>query len=299
MLGSDQTSLGETFSYEVVPGYFIQTDDSSDPATVGPNPPAFGLKANTSTTYWSDFTNSIAKLQKEAPRGVKYAVCWFGPVMDRGGTMYPSRFTGRKPGTTIGPCWMEMRTSHGVVADPELTDLGKQQAQLAHDAWVTELAKKDPVPLPTKLFLSPLSRAASTLEITFRGILLGDKGSHGTMKPLIMENLREDIGEHTCDKRRTRTYLQGAYPDFCIEAGFTEEDELWTADHRETDDEISARLKAALDTIFGRLLSEDDTFFSITAHGGAITAALRVLGHRPYALATGGVILVVIKATRN
>ena len=39
--------------------------------------------------------------------------------------------------------------------------------------------------------------------------------------------------------------------------------------------------------------------FSITAHGGAIGASLRVLGHRAYSLPTGGVIPVVIKATRN
>ncbi|KAG9092343.1 hypothetical protein FS749_015813 [Ceratobasidium sp. UAMH 11750] len=297
MLGSDQTSLGEAFSYEVVPGYFVQTDDSSDPGTVGPNPPAFGLKANTSSTYWPDFKDSIAKLQKEALQGVKYAVCWFG----RHGQGWHNVSESIYGTQAWDDHWVMLDGDENFTwgPDPKLTDLGKQQAELAHDAWVTELAKKDPVPLPAKLFSSPLSRAASTLEITFRGILLGDKGSHGTMKPLIMENLREDIGEHTCDKRRTRTYLQGAYPDFCIEPEFTEEDELWTADHRETDDEISGRLKAALDTIFGRLLSEDDTFFSITAHGGAITAALRVLGHRPYALATGGVIPVVIKATRN
>ncbi|KAG8741091.1 hypothetical protein FRC10_003332 [Ceratobasidium sp. 414] len=231
---------GETFSYEVVPGYFVQTDDSSDPATVGPNPPAFGLKANTSATYWSDFKNGVAKLQKEAPRDNVAESVYGTQAWDNHWAMLDGDGS-----FTWGP-------------DPELTDLGKQQAQLAHDAWVTELAKKDPVPLPTKLFSSPLSRAASTLDITFRGILLGNKGSNDNVKPLIMENLREDIGEHTCDKRRTKTYLQNAYPDFSIEPGFTEEDELWTA-ARETHEEISARLKSALDGIFGQLLSEDDT----------------------------------------
>lgn len=37
------------------------------------------------------------------------------------------------------------------------------------------------------------------------------------------------------------------------------QDELWKADHRETDAEIDARLKLALDVIFSRLLDLDDT----------------------------------------
>ncbi|KAG8741092.1 hypothetical protein FRC10_003333 [Ceratobasidium sp. 414] len=291
---------GETFSYQVVPGYFIQTDSSTDPTVIGPNPPAFGLIANTSATYWSDFKSSIAKLQSRAPKD-NVAESFYGT---QAWDDYWSKLNG-DGNMTWGP-------------DAELTDLGKQQAQLAHNTWTTELAKKDPVPLPTKLFSSPMSRAASTLDITFNGVLLNVKGRHDIVQPYVMENLREVIGVHTCDKRRTKTYIHETYADFCIEPGFTEEDELWTADHRETDEEANIRLKAALDTIFGRLLSKHDTckldcisldhgpdtesgaiVISVTAHSGAIGAALRVLGHRPYSLPTGGVIPVVIKATQN
>ncbi|QRV96967.1 histidine phosphatase family containing protein [Ceratobasidium sp. AG-Ba] len=287
---------GETFSYQVVPGYFIQTDNSTDPSKVGPNPPAFGLKANTSATYWSDFKASISKLQREAPKGVRYAVCWFGRH-GQGWHNVAESFYGTQAWDDY---WSKLNGDGNMTWGPDalLTDLGKQQAQLAHNAWVTELAKKDPVPLPTKLFSSPMSRAASTLNITFSGVLVDVDGKHDIVKPYIMENLREIIGVHTCDERRTKTYLRKTY-DFRIEPGFTENDELWTADHRETDEEANTRLKAALDTIFGKLLSNHDTFFSITAHSGAIGAALRVLGHRQYSLPTGGVIPVVIKATQN
>ncbi|KAG8792078.1 hypothetical protein FRC12_007267 [Ceratobasidium sp. 428] len=288
---------GETFSYEVIPGYFVQTDITTDPAKIGANPPAFGLIANTSETYWSDFKASISKLQNEAPGNVKYAVFWFGRH-GQGWHNVAESFYGTEAWDDY---WSKLDGDGNMTwgPDAELTDLGKQQAQLAHNTWVTELAKKDPVPLPTKLFSSPMSRAASTLDITFNGVLLDVKGRHDIVQPYVMEGLREVIGVHTCDKRRTKKYIHKTYSDFCIEPGFTEEDELWTADHRETDQEADIRLKAALDTIFGRLLSKHDTFISVTAHSGAINTALRVLGHRPYSLPTGGVIPVVIKATQN
>lgn len=38
-------------------------------------------------------------------------------------------------------------TLNRIVADALLTDLGKQQATLAHNAWITERSKRDPVPL--------------------------------------------------------------------------------------------------------------------------------------------------------
>ena len=54
-------------------------------------------------------------------------------------------------------------------ADPELTQLGISQASHAHDAWKEELAFR--IPLPDKMYCSPLTRAIKTNEITFRGII--------------------------------------------------------------------------------------------------------------------------------
>ncbi|KAF8725001.1 RabGAP TBC, partial [Rhizoctonia solani] len=280
-----------------VPGYFIQTDPSTVPAAVGPNPPAFGLIANTSATYWSDFKANITKLQKNAPKKVKYAVFWFG----RHGQGWHNLAESTYGTAAWDDYWSKLNGDGNITWGPDalLTDLGKQQAQLAHNTWVTELGKPDPVPLPTKLLSSPMSRAASTLDITFTGILLTEPGKKDKVRPYVMEGLREVLGVHTCDKRRTKTYIRQTYKDFGIEPGFTEEDELWTADHRETNTETDARLRRTLDTIFDRLLSPKDTFISVTAHSGAISSALRVLGHRAYSLPTGGVIPVVIKATEN
>lgn len=57
-------------------------------------------------------------------------------------------------------------------------------------------------------------------------------------------------GVHTCDKRSPRTYITEMFPQFEIEAGFTEADELWRSGDRETEQELTARLGEALDEIF-------------------------------------------------
>jgi hypothetical protein len=59
------------------------------------------------------------------------------------------------------------------------------------------------------------------------------------------------MGVHTCDKRQTKTYIQDTYGDIMeIVPRFEEEDELWQANHRETDEELDTRTKVALDFIF-------------------------------------------------
>lgn len=109
------------------------------------------------------------------------------------------------------------------------------------------------------------------------------------------ELLREVLGEHTCDKRSTKTEIMAAFPEFGIEEGFSEEDLLWRPDHRETHEEHDHRTTRLLMDLFAR---NPNTFVSLTSHSGAIASALRVLGHREFALGTGGLIPVLVKATR-
>ncbi|KAG9123019.1 hypothetical protein FRC07_000346 [Ceratobasidium sp. 392] len=283
------TRSHRTFSYEVLSGYFVHYDPESDPTTVGPNPPAFGLKHQTSELYWAEFKNSIAKLQSEAPEGVKYVVCWFGRHGEGWHNIADATY-GRDRWDSY---WGKLNTDGKITwADAELTELGKEQAKQAAEVWITEMNRPEPVPLPTKVFSSPLSRAVLTLEITFSEVL-----ERTNVRPYIIEDLREMIGIHTCDKRRTKSLIQQLFPGFDLEPGFTEEDELWSPTERETDAGMEPRLKRALDYIFGSLLGDDDTYISITAHSGTIAAALRILGHREYRLPTGGVIPAVIRAT--
>jgi hypothetical protein len=76
-----------------------------------------------------------------------------------------------------------------------------------------------------------------------------------------MQNCREGYGEHPCDKRHTKTVLLECFPEFeikggiCVDSGvfteFTEEDELWRVDERESREHVAARARAVLDRIFG------------------------------------------------
>ncbi|KAJ7782198.1 histidine phosphatase superfamily [Mycena olivaceomarginata] len=145
--------------------------------------------------------------------------------------------------------------------DPELTSVGKDQATDVNKVWTAELAAH--IPLPDRLYCSPMTRAMQTNVITFADLPLPTV--------VVLENCREEYGEHTCDKRNTRTYIQNTFPHFDIEAGFTEEDELWTPTY--------ARLQPT--PSFVRIVS-------ITAHGGIINGFLRALGRSRYALPTGG-----------
>ena len=73
----------------------------------------------------------------------------------------------------------------------------------------------------------------------------------------------------------------------------TENDKLWSADLREPDSALDARLTVLLDDVFE---NDQNTWISFTSHSGAIAGLLRVVGHRPFPLLTGSVIPVLVKA---
>lgn len=98
---------------------------------------------------------------------------------------------------------------------------------------------------------------------------------------------------HTCNWRNNKTYISNMFPNFEFEAGFTESDQLWRADESETEEAFAVRAKAVLDDVFR---TDDKTWLSITAHSGAITRLLGALNHRPFRLATGQIIPVLVKA---
>lgn len=50
--------------------------------------------------------------------------------------------------------------------------------------------------------------------------------------------------------RRSKTFIHDREPTWLFEKGFTENDELWTPDVRETADEQQARARSALVEIF-------------------------------------------------
>ena len=147
------------------------------------------------------------------------------------------------------------------------------------------------MPVPDAWVASPLMRCLKTCELEWAA--LGLEG----FKPTIKEMAREVMGEHTCDKRSSKTKIHAAQPEWLIEEGFTEEDELWEADHRETHEEHDVRTLRLLDQVFADE-GKDAAVVSLTSHSGAIASLMRVIGHREFRLATGGMVPVLIKATK-
>jgi broad specificity phosphatase PhoE len=172
-----------------------------------------------------------------------------------------------------------------------LTEKGKKQA-LENHSFLVHQFKDAKMPFPGRYYSSPLYRCLQTANHTYSGI---DFPSDRKYKPLVKEMLREVMGEHTCDKRSSKTVIREAFPDAEIEAGFSEKDELWQADHRETHDEHDVRTRRILDDVFE---NDEHTFLSFTSHSGSIASLLRVLGHREFKLPTGGMIPLFIKATK-
>jgi len=107
-----------------------------------------------------------------------------------------------------------------------------------------------------------------------------------------LQRLREKIGVHTCDKRSNRTWISNHFNAFNIEPGFTEQDELWNADVRESNGELVDRAKLLLTDIFNH---DNSSVISFTAHSGFITAMLEAIGHRPFPLEPGSIIAVLLK----
>lgn len=270
-------------SYEVVEGFFIQEGGTRRYALNEAIPPRFGL-IDCSNDRWKTFKQKINRLNTSSPAGTQYKVFFVG----RHGEGFHN-VAEAKYGTEAWNNYWSKENGDGELIwgpDPELTMLGEDQAKAAHDAWKQE--HKFDIPIPGKLYCSPLTRAIHTNKITFDSII------PQSQRTMIIEDLRETHGVHTCDKRRTRTYIEQTFPDFDIEKELIEEDTLWDPEVRETHAEVDARMKRVLDMIFDK---DQEQFISFTAHGGIVSAVLRVINHRQYILLTGGVIPIVVKSS--
>ncbi|KAF9236216.1 histidine phosphatase superfamily, partial [Melanogaster broomeanus] len=235
--------------------------------------PRFGLM-DESPDRWTKFAAAIEQLKQTAAPGVQYKVFFIGRHGQGVHNVAEAKY-----GTEARQHWSKLDGDGELVwgPDPELTQLGVQQATEARLAWEQE--RQFDIPLPEKLYTSPLTRAIRTNLITFDGAIAPG------LKTTIIENIREENGVHTCDKRRTRSEIHKAFPETLFEEGFAEEDLLWDAGCRETHADIDRRARNVLDMIFD---NDEEHFISITTHGGWVGGFLRVCDHRPWILPTGG-----------
>jgi len=172
--------------------------------------------------------------------------------------------------------------------DPDLTQIGIQQARIANTRWQHELA--DGALVPEKLYCSPMIRALRTCFLTFSGIL------DNFNEVLVVESARERCGGTPCDIRRTLSFIRAEFP-FVVEPNFSEEDIIGHAKEREAKVEVKERIQDFLDRIFE---NDAQTFISITTHGGWIHYFLQVVGHlSAFAPDTGAILPVVVKATQT
>ncbi|KAH9936664.1 phosphoglycerate mutase-like protein [Fomitopsis serialis] len=273
--------------FSIVSGFFLQDDQvHATPATIGALPPRFGL-VDDSPECWSKFKSRIAELNDNASSGTTYKVFFLGRHGQGWHNVAEAKYGTRAWDDYYSKLYGDSEMTWG--PDPLLTALGVQQAETARTAWLKEIPNG--MPTPQRCFASPLHRALSTWQITFAS----DESFPQVMrKVMILENLREEHGVHTCDMRDSRSLIERNFPPptYGFELGFTEEDAVWQADVRETKDHIKGRAQSVLDRIFD---DTEETYISITAHGGIINGILAAVGRPSYSLPTGGVLPLVIR----
>ena len=89
------------------------------------------------------------------------------------------------------------------IADPPLTPLGEQQAQDAHAAWEKE--RRFGIPLPEKLYTSPLTRAIRTHQVTFDDTLLPSRPKTMIVEVNLVRQADICMMLMTCCKEHPRT----------------------------------------------------------------------------------------------
>ncbi|EON68714.1 hypothetical protein W97_07972 [Coniosporium apollinis CBS 100218] len=285
------------FKFTIIGGVFLQDDPATNDTSFEytrtnlglidrpyPTDPEFDPEHK--KTQWQRFEHYVHTLNDGSPRDVAYKVFFIGRhgqgVHNIAESYYGTPEWDRH--------WSKLDGIPEVTwADPELTELGILQAVGARNFWASALTNAS-IPAPGAYFVSPLIRCLETARLTFGAL---DLPRDRPFKPVVKELLREVLGVHTCDRRSSLSTILERYPDYTAEKGFTEEDELWRPDVRETDEEMTARLTKFLNDVFCK---ERAIFVSLTGHGGSTAAILRAVGHRVFRLQTGAVLPVLVEA---
>ncbi|GME84621.1 unnamed protein product [Ambrosiozyma monospora] len=252
---------GHAAKYSIVPGFFKQSDNSTDVKTFDYHD-NLGLNDNLT---WTEFKQQIDDLNENAEEGVSYKVIYYGRHGEAWHNVandfygdaywcYYSVFNG-DGNMTWGP-------------DPYLTPNGEAVAQ--NNSVLIKSLIKDDFPLPQAFYSSPFTRCADTLNYTWYDIALAP----GYVTPVFKEVLREQIGGGTSELRRDRAYLEERYPGWDFEANFPYNDTMYSPDWDETNAGMQWRGRFFLDDMFQ---TEESTFISATAHG-SIGAERRKIG---------------------
>ncbi|WVQ78030.1 hypothetical protein IAT38_000111 [Cryptococcus sp. DSM 104549] len=237
---------------------------------------------------WAAFKSRINELNEQCPKGESVKV------------IFAARHGQAEHNT--------LREKHGIyspivqvlfpILDPDLTDLGRQQASVLSFALQRE-AKRG-MPLPEKWFVSAMKRAGETCGIEW-GWLFGeqtgeqiDKG-HG-VPAVVVENIREQLHVHQCDRRSPLSELQKTFPSFTYLPGTTEKDDLWQPQSergRETDEELGVRMGKGVVECLN--MSKEQTYISVTAHSVSLEGMYATLGVPARRLEVGEMNILVVR----
>lgn len=284
-----------TYKYEFVPNIFLQSDYGTDSDAFEYSKQDFGLiprayptdsLTDSAVPQWQRLITHLRHLSHADSSGVTYKLIYAG----RHGEGYHNvaeAFYGTKAWDEY---WSKLDGNEtSFWSDSHLTEIGQQQARDASSFFRHQFTIG--MPAAQRYYVSPLYRCLQTADLTFARL---DLPPGRAFEPTIKEMMREALGEHTCDRRSSRSIIHAAFPSWTIEAEFAEDDELWRADHRESHDEHDIRTTRFLDDLF---MHDESLVVSLTSHSGAIASLLRVVGHREFRLPTGAMIAVVVKAT--
>ncbi|KAL4941618.1 hypothetical protein BDV06DRAFT_178788 [Aspergillus oleicola] len=299
--GPTEPSSESHFHFTTIPSIFAQSLPETDPAKFDyatsnfgliersyPSDPSSSAPPDDKTqTQWHRLSTYITHLNTTSPANTTYKLLILGRHGQGHHNVAESRY-----GTVLWDCKYSLLDGdeNGSWFDARLTEVGKDQARVAHEAWRGQI--EHGIPKPGGYYVSPLLRCCETAAITFEG--LGEKlgFADGVFRPVVKELLRETLGLHTCDARSPKSVIHAAYPSYTFEDSFSEEDPLHNPRLRESDSARDARFYGFLSDIWK---TDDNEVISMTAHSGAITSILSVVGHRKFAVETGGVIPVLVR----
>lgn len=95
---------------------------------------------------------------------------------------------------------------------------------------------------------------------------------------------------HTCDRRSSRSWIQGQYRGYELEEDFAEGDELWKNNSRESLEEHAQQVKTLLVDIFD---SDPEVVVSFTAYSGSIGALYMAIAHKDIWVGAGAMVPVL------
>ncbi|EMG50132.1 hypothetical protein SBY92_003734 [Candida maltosa Xu316] len=290
LLQKYNSHVSSHWEFSVVPGIFKQSLEETDDSTFDCIHEHFGI-----IPTWDEIINQLHTLNAQSdPEHVQYKLFFLA----RHGEGYHNVKHDRDP-LEWREKWNRLYTDGEITwgPDPELTKLGEDQARDNNKAWKCELINNDKrywkLILPTRFFVSPFSRSIDTLILTWRDIV-----DLKVVRPIVQESWRELIGVVTCNQRSTKSVIAKKYEPlgFEFENGFEEDDVLWTTERRESIAEQAIRQNDGFQEIFNDY--PNDEIISITSHKISIGGQLLVLGHRSFAIGTGGMIPVFVKGVK-